>query len=108
MLKYYAVILLSVMAGCTAAHAGEAGTADSTTVKLLPGHFILDQGPDYETMAGRQGIVSWDISVYGSGAKDGMPFWGTANRRGLFPSNLQTGGNRLLDGMGDNRSGATA
>lgn len=106
MLKYYAVILLSVMAGCTAAHAGEAGTADSTTVKLLPGHFILDQGPDYETMAGRQGIVSWDISVYGSGAKDGMPFWGVTNRRGIMPENLLTGGNRLLAGAGDNRSGA--
>lgn len=106
MLKYYAVILLSVMAGCTAAHAGEAGTADSTTVKLLPGHFILDQGPDYETMAGRRGIVSWDISVYGSGAKDGMPFWGVTGRRGIMPENLLTGGNRLLAGAGDNRSGA--
>lgn len=75
--------------------------------RLLPGHFILEPEQEMETLGKRQGIVSWDVSLYGSGAKDGMPFWGVSNRRGIVPENLLTGGNRLLSGQGDNRSGLT-
>lgn len=83
------------------------GTDTIYSYKLLPGHFILEEEPSSVSLARGTGIVNWDISLYGSGAKDGMPFWGTTNRRGLFPSDLLTGGNRLLEGMGDNRSGAS-
>ena len=101
-----AVISSEVQSGAKAP--GETcAAADSAYVEVLPFHFLIGDGRDVRSLGERQGMVEWDISLYGYGAKDGMPFWGTANRRGLFPSNLQTGGNRLLDGMGDNRSGAT-
>ena len=88
-----AVISSEVQSGAKAP--GETcAAADSAYVEVLPFHFLTGDGRDVRSLGERQGMVEWDISLYGYGAKDGMPFWGTANRRGLFPSNLQTGGNR--------------
>ena len=79
--------------------------SDSAAVMVLPGHFLLDG--DYETcsLAKRTGLVTWDVSLYGSGATHGMPFWAGANRRGLVPENLSTGKNRNITGYGSNRGG---
>ena len=79
--------------------------SDSAAIKLLPGHFLLGPEYEYRDLAKRQGIVTWDVSLYGSGASHGMPFWAGANRRGLVPENLSSGGNRNITGFGNNRGG---
>lgn len=79
--------------------------SDSAAVMVLSGHFLLES--DYETcsLAKRTGLVAWDVSLYGSGATHGLPFWAGTNRRGLVPENLSTGKSRNITGYGSNRGG---
>ena len=79
--------------------------SDTAEIRLLPGHFLLEPEYGHMNLAKGQGTVAWDVSLYGSGASHGMPFWAGANRRGLVPENLSNGQNRLLAGYGDNRGG---
>lgn len=102
--------MMAAIPACAGKGAGELryrGVDSLYSYRSLPGHFILEDSPEVLDIKPLSGAVVWDVSLYGSAAKDGMPFWGTANRRGIFPSNLLTGGNRLLAGMGDNRTGAS-
>lgn len=79
--------------------------SDSSLIKILPMHFILEPETGTSELAKHQGIVLWDVSLYGSGATHGLPFWAVTNRRGLMPENLSTGKNRNLAGLGNNPGG---
>ena len=79
--------------------------SDSASVRLLPGHFLLEEEPETKTITRNHGFMTWDVSIFGAGASHGMPFWAGTNRRGLMPENLSSGRNRNLTGFGDNRRG---
>ena len=57
------------------------------------------------------GIVKWDISMYGFGATDGvMPFWSVTGKRGIFPSKLWNpkGYGSILSGSDEIKQGFSA
>ena len=57
------------------------------------------------------GIVKWDVSMFGIGATDGvMPFWSIANKRGIFPSKLWNpkGYGSILSGSDEIKQGFSA
>ena len=57
------------------------------------------------------GIVKWDVSMFGIGATDGvMPFWSVANKRGIFPSKLWSANSygSILSGSDEIQKGFSA